>query len=77
MTLRSRNVTKSRSTKFKKRSRLINFDIKRKMKSTAHILFESFQDANTLFTVIRWIKEKKYYHRHNVFVSVGLRPIFL
>lgn len=45
----------------KKRSRLINFDIKRKMKSTAHILFESFQDASTLFTVIRWIKEKKYY----------------
>lgn len=42
----------------KKKSRLINFDIKRKMKSTAHILFESFQDASTLFTVIRWCKEK-------------------
>lgn len=61
----------------KKKSRLINFDIKRKMKPTAHILFESFQDASTLFTVIRWIKGKKYYHRHNISVSVGLRTVFL
>lgn len=79
MTLRSRNVIyeKSLNEIKKKEVNSLILIIKRKMKATAHILFESFQDANTLFTVIRWIKGKKYYHRHNISVSVGLRTVFL